>query len=499
MGDGAVTDLGPTPTLARVRPAAPSRTDPVVRRLSGVVGGPAGRRLRPGSGLWRAFPVLVVLAAVTLGLGVVQKAHCVNEGWSTPDQFWHACYSDIPVLYVSQGLGGPEPAGLPQVLGAGGLGQPPLAAALMWVVARVTDAVDGAVGGATSAALAPRQYFLVSAVLLTGVLIAAVLAVAAAAGRRRVWDAAHLAVAPVLLTVGLLSYELVAVAFVAVALWAWSRSRPLAAGVALGLAVCTRPVTAMAAVGLLAVCLRAGRWRAWAVTAGAALGVWVAVRLVLFGSPLGALNQAWEAWKASTPGYGSLWLAPQLLSQSRPASAGAWYTGPGVGAGASSMITMLGLTAVVVATVLLALSSRFRPRTAHLVLFALAGALLVTKSYPVQASLLLLPALALSALPWRDHLLWAAAEALHFVGVWLFIAASSDADRGLPAGFYLLLVLLRIAATVWLMVQAVRLARDPVADPVRVPVDPLEGGPGADDPVGGVVDDAPDALVVRVR
>lgn len=482
--------------------SSPSRTDPVARALSPVVGGPAGRRLAPAHGFWRALTVLVLMAAAVMGASVIAKQHCRSQGWTTPDQFWHVCYSDVPVLYISQGLGASDAPTLPEAVGPGGLGQPPVPAALMWVTARATDAVDGVIGGRTSQALAPRQFFDVSALLMTGALIGTVLAVAATAGRRRVWDAAHVALSPVLLAVALLSYELVAVAFVALTLWAWSRRRPVAAGVYLGLAIGSRPVTAMIVFALLGVCLRAGRLRAWAVTAGTAAAVWAAVRLVLFGSPIGDLSQTWQSWKASTPGYGSLMLVPQLLSQSRPASAGTWYGGQGVSATAASMVTMIGLTLIAIATVMLALSVRYRPRTAHLVLFVLAASLLVTKSYPVQSALLLLPAVALAALPWRDHLMWAGAEVAHFVGVWLFIATTSDtehgASRGLPAGFYLILVLVRAAAVIWLAVQAVRMARDPFRDPVRVPVDPAEGQVDVDDPGGGMVDDVPDALVVRV-
>lgn len=474
--------------------SSPTRTDPVVRALSAVVGGPAGRRAAPASGFWRAGVVLVLLAATTMGLAVVGKQHCRSTGWTSPDHFWHMCYSDIPVLYVSRGLGADPAPGLAQEVGPGGLGQPPLTGAAMWLVARASDTVDSVIGGPTSQALAPRQYFDVSALLLTAALIGAVLAVAAAAGRRRVWDAAHVAVAPVLLTVGLLSYELLAVLLVASTLWAWSRRRTVTAGVFLGLAVAARPLTAMVVLALLGVCLRAGRMRAWATTAGVAAAVWLAVRVVLFDAPLGALSDSWQAWKASTPGYGSLLLVPQLVAQSKPASVGPWYSGPGLNGTASAMVTLVGLLVVAVATVMLALSARYRPRTAHLALFAVAASLLVTKSYPVQAALLLLPLVALAALPWRDHLVWAGAEAAHFVAVWLYIAAQSDANRGLPAGLYLLILLVRAAATAWLALQAVRLARDPVRDPVRVPVDLTVG---QDDPAGGVVNDAPDALVVR--
>ena len=84
---------------------APSREDPVVAAASVVAGGPAGRRALPGRrGWWTVARVLVVASMVMLALGVVEKQHCRANGWSTPDMFFHACYSDLPVVYEQSGL-----------------------------------------------------------------------------------------------------------------------------------------------------------------------------------------------------------------------------------------------------------------------------------------------------------------------------------------------------------------------------------------------------------
>jgi uncharacterized membrane protein len=475
---------------------SPSRLDPVVRALSGVAGGPAGRRVADARGFWRALPVLCLFAVVTLSLGVVQKAHCQVNGWSSPDHFWHACYSDIPVLYSSASLGTNQAPTVIEAVGAAGLGQPPLTGAAMWLVSRFVSP--------TPAATAPIRYFDYSAVLLLVALLVGVVTVALAAGQRRRWDAAQVALAPVLLTSALISYDLLALAFLGCALLAWARSRPVLAGLMLGLAVVSRPVTAILAVALLGACLRAGRLAAWAWCALTTAGVWVVVRVLLFPSPVGALSATWQSWKASTPGYGSIWLVPQLLQQSRPASARFWYTGPAFNGSGTTIAALLGLLAVSLATVLLALSPRHRPRIGHLALFAVAGALLVIKSLPVQAGLLLLPLIALAGLRWRDHLIWATTELAYFVGVWLYIAAASEPNRGLPTGFYLALLLARCAGIAWLAVQATRAAIDPVRDPVRVPIERLDDGnhylaaEPADDPSGGPVDGRPDALIVRL-
>ncbi len=96
--------------------------------------------------------------------------------------------------------------------------------------------------------------------LLTFCLFLAVVAVSLTAGRRP-WDAAHLALAPILVTVSFLNYDLLAIALLAVALLAWSRRHPVWAGMSLALAVGTRPVYLVLLVAVLALAARTGRWR----------------------------------------------------------------------------------------------------------------------------------------------------------------------------------------------------------------------------------------------
>jgi len=194
--------------------SSPSRSDPVARVASAIAGGPAGRRLLGGTGFWRALPVLVLMATLTMSFAVVAKQHCRAQGWSTPDQFWHVCYSDIPVLYGSENLGTADRPSLMEAIGGEGLGQPPLSGALMWVVSGVVDAVSHD-ASPEAATIEARRFFDVSAVLLGAVLIGSVVAIGLAVGRRRRWDAAHLALAPVLVSAGLVSYDLLAVGFVA--------------------------------------------------------------------------------------------------------------------------------------------------------------------------------------------------------------------------------------------------------------------------------------------
>jgi hypothetical protein len=455
---------------------SPSRHDPVARAASVVIGGPAGRRLASATGFWRAVPVLMLLACAVLSLGVVQKQHCRAQGWSSPDQFWHACYSDIPVLYGSAGLGSSTRPGLVQSLGQGGLGQPPLAGALMWVTSSFVPSTDPSAG---------REFFDLSAVLLALGLAIAVGAVALTLAGRS-WDAAHLALSPVLITAGLISYELLAVTLTAVALLALARGRPVSGGVLLGLAVASAPQVAV--VGFV-VAILAGRYLRSSVGlafGGSALACWLALRVLLLPGLAGGLGSAWSLWRGAVPGYGSIWLVPQLLGASQPQPATSWigralqlvfgwiFHVRSLDGTTASVLALVLLIVLAVAVLWITVISEPVPaeplpaisvgefvtrRVAPLSLTLLAVVLLTAKSLPVQASLLLLPLIALSGLRWRDHLIWAATELVYFVGIWLYIAGESKPSRGLPASFYLVLVVARLAGIAWVGWQGLEVFR----------------------------------------
>ena len=483
---------------------SPSRHDPVVGAASTVIGGPAGRRLATSTGFWRAAPVLVFLACLTLSAGLVQKQHCRAQGWSSPDQFWHACYSDIPVLYSSASLGATPHPSLGHTLGPGGLQQPPLAGALMWLTSAFIP---------NSGKSGVREYFDLSTVLLAFLLAIAVAAVVYIAGRRS-WDAAHLALSPVLITAGLISYEMLGVTLTAVALLALARGRPILGGVLFGLAVASAPQVAVVGVVVALLVSRYLRNVVGLAFGGTALVTWFVLRVLLLPGFSGGLGPAFKSWRQASPGYGSLWLVPQLLGASHPQPATStggkvlqglfgWLFDAGSLTGGRASVLAVLLFAVLAGAVLastviadpppdqsdwvelpddypaeltdsaeLTLAREFHPvapddvsgrflttRVAPLSLALLAVVLITAKTLPVQTSLLLLPLIALTGLRWRDHLIWAATELVYFVGIWLYIAGETTPSRGLPATFYLILLLARLVGIGWVGVQGVLIYR----------------------------------------
>ncbi|MFP5334556.1 MAG: glycosyltransferase 87 family protein [Actinomycetes bacterium] len=454
------------------RPVAPTREDGVARAASEVLGGPLGRHAGPGpGGAWSAPSVLALLAVPTLVLAVLTRQPCRVDGFASPGQFTNACYSDLPALFVSSGLDrGVVPylqsvdgVHLAQPVGTGGL-----LALLAWL----------APGGSG----APTWVFDVGVLLLALALVVTVLAVAALADRRP-WDAALVALSPVVVVAGLVSLDLVAVALATLGTLALARHRPVAAGVLLGLAVAVRPVALVPLVALWLLSVRTGRYRATARATGAALLAWGLVNLPV----LAVAPQGWAAYWSGVldapAGYGGLWLLPGLAGSSLPPATVRWGW-------------VVGLVVVLLLVALATLGTRRRPRLPAVVVLLLVGVFVVAPSVPVQASLWLLPFAALAVPRWRDHLVWGGVEVAYATGTWLYLYGLSVPERGLAPWAYGVLLVARLAAMGWLARQALSAAREPHLDPVRTPRD--APGLSRDDPAAGDLEGAADAVVVRV-
>jgi uncharacterized membrane protein len=424
-----------------------------------------------GGSWWTPVRIIALVALGMFALGMVQKYPCYDDGWfrGANTQYTRLCYSDIPHLYQGRGFADdlvPYFDRIPDNVSGGMsyLEYPVLTGLFMEAASWLTPH-----GGD----LQHREqvYWLVNAGMLLA--CAAVIAVCTArTHRRRPWDGLLVALAPAFALTATINWDLLAVALTAAGMLMWARSRPLAAGILIGLATAAKLYPALLLWPLLILCLRAGRMRQFRTAAVGAAGAWLVVNLPV-------MLRAWDGWKKfytfsqeRPVDFGSVWM---IISQ----QTGDPLEHANIYATLLVAIGGLGIGA-------LTLYAPRRPRLAQLAFLVVALFVVTNKVYSPQYVLWLVPLAALARPRWRDFLIWQACESVYFGGIWLYLAYTSGGDsaKGLPPEGYQVAIAVHLLGTLYLCAVVVRDVIMPEKDPVRLG--------GDDDPGGGVLDGAKD-------
>lgn len=395
--------------------------------LTTSVGGPAGRRLRrAGRGPLAPLAPVVLLLALPLSLAALRQAGCLTAGWAGGTPVWRQCASPLVQSVATADLG----RGLTAYLtGVVRLDEPVVTGSLTALLA----------GLAPGGGLGQQRWVLALWMVLAAALLAGLVLAVGTVHRHPAADPVALALSPVVALTVLLSVDLLPVALAVVAVWAWSRDRPRLAGVLAGVALFGG---ALAAVVLLALALvpgpggRADVRRLLAATGATAASL---AAVVLLADP-GTLTRPYAAWLAAQAGPGSPWYLATLARHP-------------VGATQVAVIAVLG-GGLAAALVVLVAARRPRPVVGATALVGLAVVLLTSSSFEPAAALWLVPFVALTGIRWRDHLLWAGAEAVHAVALFGHLLERTDPAKGLPPGWYALALALRLIAVGWLARQA---------------------------------------------
>jgi uncharacterized membrane protein len=486
---------------------APSRHDPVVRGASTLVGGPPGRHATGRSSRWwTPLRILLALTLLTSVVGFLAKSPCRTNPWSDEYQYTRACYTDVFALYYSEELVGSGGSRMAVPYRDHPVEYPAVIGGLMWLAAEATDILhphDPQTVDGVAVDRRAKTFFDLTVLLLTGFALLTTWAVARLAGRERVWDAAMFALAPGLFLHAFTNWDLAAVAFAMVGLWAWSRGSPGLAGALLGVGVATKLYPVLLLVALFVLCWRAVRLRAWLTCAATAAATTVlcyipAIVLSAQASPrlrnsvfqfptdpgcpthyLPGWRWFWNVNTTRPADWDSLWFQLQHLrgspiDQTHCGGAPVWL----------NFWVALTTVAVVGAVSLLVLAAPRRPRLPQVAFLMVAGFLLANKVFSPQYVLWLIPLAALARPRWRAFLAWQATEVAVLLSRFYYFVNNDHPGQGAPIEVFFAAVLLRDLALMVVMGLVVRDVLRPGHDVVRET--------GEDDPAGGVLDGAPD-------
>ena len=412
--------------------------------------------------------VVLAVACVALVLGMAQKTPCVSANWTGGSERYAAmCYSDIPYLYTGRGFA----ERVVPFEDTGGRYQAMEYPVVIWYFAYGTALVTHAVSGwpdvtdraelpadevyaAPGVAQESGRYFMVTAVVLAAFALLAALFLAGA-HRGRPWDAMLFAASPALILTGLINWDLLAVAMVAGAMWAWARGRPLLSGVLIGLGAATKLYPLFLVGALLVVCLRNRQLKLFWTATAAAAATWMAVNAPAMILDFDQWKVFWSFNSDRGADLGSLWLVWQQAGHVVSADL----------INSASWVFFLGVCLAVFALGMLARST---PRVPQLAFLIVAGFLLVNKVYSPQYVLWLLPFAVLARPRWRDILTWQAGEVFYFAAVWLYLGEfTAPGASGQPDKLYWLAIVVRVLCELYLVAVVVRDIVAPWRDPVR--------------------------------
>jgi uncharacterized membrane protein len=445
----------------------PTIDDPVVAALSASVGGPMGRR-GDRHPWWTPVRVVLLMAAVTMALGMVQKSACFEETWTGGARYDSMCYSDLPYLYTGRGfveLNWPFTDD-PQVRARFETMEYPVGISYWaWGTAYVTHWLSGSPdleprygqepGSLFGQPDVQREIRLFVVVNAVGFAALAILSawLLAGAHRDRPWDAAGFALSPALALAGLVNWDLIAVALVAGALWAWSRGRPVLTGVLIGLGAAAKLYPLFLLGAVLVICLRQRRVATLVTTASASVIAWVVANAPAFLTGPDQWKVFWSFNSDRGADLGSIWL---LMSQAADVAFDV----------ATINNVSLAFFAVWCAGVAaLGFAAPTTPRLAQLGFLVVAGFLLVNKVYSPQYVLWLLPLAALARPRWRDLLVWQAGEIFYFASVWWYLDGKLAPAVGDDPGAYWVAIVVRLLCQLWLVGVVARDVLRPRHDP----------------------------------
>ena len=362
--------------------------------------------------------VAIALALFASLISFAKFSHCEGTTWATPDQYIHACYSDLPSLFSERGLDKNE-----------------------WPYASDTNAVEypvltGMVMYATAALVnSPIAYFNVNVIFLAILFIGLVLLTR----KMKPQFAYLLPVAPAMIASLYINWDLWAIITMMLAIYWFDREAYLYSALAIGVSISTKFLPVILLLPIAFILWRKNHIKELVVYIATTIGIWLAINLpFVLSTPTGW----WRFYKLNLErgaDWGSLWLA---LSQLGLGLTNLNYL--------SVLLLLIGITAIAI----FLFEVKSTPTLASVAFIVLATVMIASKVYSPQYVLWLTP-LAVVALTHKKDLpafwIWQGGEVIYHIAIWQHLALFTGAHFGLVAGGYAGLTILRIATTLYLI------------------------------------------------
>jgi len=359
----------------------------------------------------RSFVLFLLSAGL---ISFLKFNHCRVNDWASPDNYTHACYTDIPALFSERGL---NTNTFPYLSPTNSIEYPPVIGLGNWLISFITPNENSF-----------RTFFDINAVIIFVLFFISAIIV------RKISPVYQylFPLAPAVIASLFINWDIWAVVSILLAIYYFDKKKYEASGIWLGVSIATKFFPIVLLLPIAIIFYRTSQIQLFYRYLFTTAIFWGAINIPI---ALTHFDGWWRFFKLNLErgaDFGSIWYALSLLDIKIPYLDLIYPL--------LSIILFIGL-----AIYLLKLPNT--PNLAAVALFALVIFTTVGKVYSPQYILWLTP-LAVIALQNSKQLItfwfWQATEITYHLAIWQYLALFSDAQFGLPAGGYALATIIRV-------------------------------------------------------
>lgn len=373
--------------------------------------------------------ILLFLSLAATLVGAFKFSPCEQSLWATPDQYVHACYSDIATLYGERDLDKDQWSYSSKT---DAVEYPVLTGTVMWIFAKVLPSGDNEI----------LNYYRLNALFLAALFIFIALIV----HRIRPEFSYLAAIAPAAIASLYINWDLWAIASMMLAIYWFDRKKYTHSALAIGISISTKFLPIFLLLPIALILWRRNEIKNLVRYLAIASATFAVINIpVLLTTPDGWLRFYQLNFDRGTD-WGSLWYALSSL---------------GIPIESTNFFALLALLIAVLVISLLIFATKEPLHLAQISFIVLALVMIASKVYSPQYILWLVP-LAVIAMTTRRDLhafwIWQIAEVIYHVAIWQHLATVTGAKFGLPLTGYALISLLRIAACLYFVIVLIKKA-----------------------------------------
>ena len=368
----------------------------------------------------KPLATLLFVALLATLLAAFKFSSCEGNSWSTPAQYIHACYSDIPALYGERDLDKDQWSYSSKT---DAVEYPVLTGTVMWVLALAIPSGENEI----------LNYYRLNALFLAALFIF----IAFIVHRIRPEFSYLAALAPAAIASIYINWDLWAIASMMLSIYWFDQKKYKHSAFAIGISISTKFLPVFLLLPVALILWRRSEVRELLRYGAIVLATFTVINLPVFLTTPDGWLRFYKLNFDRGQDWGSLWYALSSL---------------GVNLGSTNFFAMLALFVAVLLISLLIFSTKETLTLADVSFIVLALVMIASKVYSPQYVLWLVP-LAVIAMSSRHDLhafwIWQIAEVMYHVAIWQHLATVTGAKFGLPLGGYALISLVRIIACLY--------------------------------------------------